>query len=98
MTEQEAIKLLKSKIRTDSFDETFEEIQMDCALTMAIEALEKQIALEKVIEQIEELANVFQEDKQYEVHCKDRCYGCSDKDCCSCALERAIEIIKQEMM
>lgn len=54
--------------------------------------------LERVIEQIQELANAFQEDKQYEVHCKDRCNGCSYKDCCACVLERAIEIIKQEMM
>lgn len=43
MTVQEAIEILKSKIRADSFDESFEEIQMDCALTMAIKALEKQI-------------------------------------------------------
>ena len=43
MTREEAIKILRSKIRTDSFDESFEEIMMDCALTMAIADMEKQI-------------------------------------------------------
>lgn len=43
MTREEAIKILRSKIRTDSFDESFEEIMMDCALTRAIADMEKQI-------------------------------------------------------
>lgn len=43
MTREEAIEILRSKIRTDSFDESFEEIMMDCALTMAIADMEKQI-------------------------------------------------------
>lgn len=43
MNREEAIKILRSKIRTDSFDESFEEIAMDCALTMAIVDMEKQI-------------------------------------------------------
>ena len=43
MTREEAIKILRSKIRTDSFDESFKEIMMDCALTMAIADMEKQI-------------------------------------------------------
>ena len=67
-------------------------------LVVAEEALRKQSKLTNVIGRIEELANAFQEDKQYEVHCKDRCEGCSYKDCCTCTLERAIEIIKEELM
>ena len=47
MTREEAIKILRSKIRTDSFDESFEEIMMDCVLTMAIADMEKQIQWQK---------------------------------------------------
>ena len=50
MTREEAIKILRSKIRTDSFDESFEEIMMDCALTMAIADMEKQIPKKVIFE------------------------------------------------
>lgn len=69
------------------------------ALTCAIEALEKQSKLTNVIGQIQELANAFQEGDYTEVHCKDRCHdGCVDTDCSACVLEKAIEIIKEELM
>ena len=68
------------------------------ALDMAIEALEKQIAVDKVIEQIEELRNVFQEGNYTEAHCVDRCHdGCVDTDCTACVLGRIIEIIKEKV-
>ena len=98
MTVQEAIEKLKYIKYIGNGEQEYKKCSESIAIDMAIEALEKQSKLTNVIGQIQELANKFQEDKQYEVHCKDRCNGCLYKDCCACALERAIEIIKQEMM
>lgn len=72
--------------------------EQEQATKMAIEALEKQIAVDKVIEQIEELRNVFQEGNYTEAHCVDRCHdGCVDTDCTACVLGRIIEIIKEKV-
>lgn len=67
-------------------------------MEITVKALERYDALERVIEQIQALANEFQEGYYHEVHCKNREDNCEWKDCCSCVLERAIEIIKEEMM
>ena len=92
MTVQEAIKLLKSKIRTDSYDESFEDIQMDCALTMAVKALENRSAVEKALERLMRL-------REYERY--DDCPDdgmCDGVNCSTCYTDTAIQIIKEELV
>lgn len=74
------------------------EVRIESFPLDTIKAWNTRKPVDKVIGQIQELANEFQEGFYHEVHCKNREDNCEWKDCCSCALERAIEIIKQEMM
>ena len=69
-------------------------------LVVAEESLKKQMALKNVLEQIEELKVAFEAGTYQEKYCLQQMLDgkCKRRDCSACVLERAIEIIKQEMM
>lgn len=105
MTVQEAKDMMQAKLTCFELDTNIEGCDGDCsnceynykqgtigeqieALKMAIEALEKQSKLERVIERLEEESNFFRGEPMGTLQKAYYCMG----------VEKAIEIIKEEMM
>lgn len=64
----------------------------------AIKAWNTRTPVENAIGQIEEIKNAFQEGYYTKFYCSNRWDKCVGKDCVACVLEKAIEIIKEELM
>ena len=66
----------------------------------AIKIIEEQptikLSIKNIVERLEEIKNIFEEDRYVEEYCKEKRETCRSTNCFACILNQAIEIVKEE--